>query len=160
MTNQMSREEAESLYPDFIKFNDVREEISYKDGYRLILSRDKQDPTGRYYFQVECDRPDSSTGEMGVGRGGKAYLSPHMTVSELTRVAFGLFKAYEEHECREFFNWKNRAIFGPHVSSEALWEVAESLDYRTEYRDPALDILRAASESPTITRTRKRRNTQ
>jgi hypothetical protein len=53
-----------------------------------------------------------------------------MSKSELTRLIFGLFKAYEEHECREFFKWRGRAIFGPHVDSDALWEVAERFDYR------------------------------
>jgi hypothetical protein len=65
-----------------------------------------------------------------MGHGGKAYLSPRMSKSELTRLIFGLFKAYEEHECREFFKWRGRAIFGPHVDSDALWEVAERFDYR------------------------------
>jgi hypothetical protein len=105
-------------------------DVSYKDGYGLKLAKDEKDPEGRWYFQVECARPDTVTGEMGIGRGGKAYLSPHMNVSELTRLVFGLFKAYEEHECREFFRWKDRAIFGPHISSEALWGVAEELDFR------------------------------
>jgi hypothetical protein len=46
----------------------------------------------------------------------------------LTRIAFGLFRAYEEHECREFFQWKGRSIFGPHISSESLWLVANTFD--------------------------------
>lgn len=113
-----------------VHFKHVWKDISYKDGYGLLLAKDKADPGGRYYFQVECERPDTVTGQTGIGRGGKAYLSPHMTVSELTRLAFGLFRAYEEHECREFFQWKGRAIFGPHIDSHALWEAADKLDYR------------------------------
>lgn len=105
--------------------------ISYKDGYRLICETDKTDPeNGRLYLQVECDRPDVFTGVMGTGRGGKAYLSEHMTDGEIVKIAFGLFKAYEEHECREFFKLQGRAIFGPHISVEALWEVADRLDFR------------------------------
>lgn len=108
----------------------VRDHISYKDGYRLLCERDKKDPQGRIYFQVECDRPDIFTREMGVGRGGKAYLSEHMNESELVRLAFGLFRAYEEHETREWFLYKGRAVFGPHIDINALWEAADRLDFR------------------------------
>lgn len=127
-----TRRESDHLRPPNYAylFGHVLEEISYKDGYGLLLAKDKKDPQGRWYYQVECERPDTFTGEMGIGRGGKAYLSPHMTTSELTRVIFGLFKAYEEHETREFFQWRGRAIFGPHIDSEALWRVAEELDFR------------------------------
>lgn len=144
-------------------FRQVQEEITYKPGYRLLLLKDKKDSRGRWYFQVECARPDSRSiflpdpelignaeGDeralkadraaavrfiaeqvpLSVGRGGKAYLSEHMTVSELTRTAFGLFRAYEEHECREFFKWRGKAIYGPHIEVLSLWEVADRLDYR------------------------------
>jgi hypothetical protein len=111
-------------------FEEIVKQVSYKPGYGLVLLRDQKDINGRWYYQVQCIRPDSETGELGLGKGGKAYLSPHMNKSELTRIAFGLFKAYEEHECREFFKWEGRAIFGPHVDSDALWEVAERFDYR------------------------------
>lgn len=108
----------------------IQDDINYKLGYRLLCERDKADPQGRWYFQVECERPDAYTGEMGVGRGGKAYLSPHMTPSELVRVAFGLFKSYEEHECREFFKYAGRAVFGPHIDIDALWTAASHLEHR------------------------------
>ena len=106
--------------------------VTYKPGYRLILDRDQRDPDGRLYFQVECERPDIFTGEMGVGRGGKAYLSPAMIESEMVRLAFGLFRAYEEHECREWFQYRKRSVFGPHISVNALWEAAGHLDFREE----------------------------
>jgi uncharacterized protein (DUF2461 family) len=105
-------------------------EIEYKAGYRLLCARDKKDPAGRFYLQVECDRPDVYTGVPGVGHGGKAYLSEHMTDGEIVRRAFALFMAYEEHECREWFRWRQRAVFGPHIDTEALWSVADQMDYR------------------------------
>lgn len=111
-------------------FTAVHGQVSYKDGYGLLLAKDKRDPLGRWYFQVECERPDSLIGGTSIGRGGKAYLSPHMNESELVRLAFGLFRAYEEHECREFFKWRERAVFGPHISVEALWLAADSLELR------------------------------
>lgn len=89
------------------------------------------DVGGRFYFQISCERPDAITGEMGTGYGGKAYLSPHMTDSELVQTAFGLFKGYWEHEAREMFKWRERRVFGPHISTEALWEVARRVDVRS-----------------------------
>lgn len=91
----------------------------------------RPDPgSDRLYMQVWCWRPDTFTGEMDWGRGGKAYLSPHATDSELVQTAFGLYKAYVEHEARESFLWRGRRVFGPHISTEALWEVAERYDAR------------------------------
>lgn len=81
-------------------------------------------------MQVQCYRMDTVTSEMGVGKGGKCYLSPHMTDQEIVQNAFGLFKAYEEHECREFFTYKGKRIYGPHISLEALLEVADRTAYR------------------------------
>jgi hypothetical protein len=114
-----------------VRVSKMLQRITYKDGYRLIFEVDKKDPAGRFYFQVECDRPDIFTKEMGVGRGGKAYLSEHMTDSELARLAFGLFAAYEEHEAREWFQVDGVAVFGPHIALDALLEVGTRLDFRS-----------------------------
>lgn len=105
------------------------ERITYKPGYRLIAAEDKREGD-RIYLQVECERPDIFTGEMGIGRGGKAYLSPSMVLAEIVRVAFGLLLSYEEHECREWFKYWDRSIFGPHISIGALWEAADQLEFR------------------------------
>jgi hypothetical protein len=111
---------------------EIVEQIQYKPDYKLLCKRDRKDPEGRVYLQVECSRPDAITGIVDVGRGGKAYLSEHMTEGEVVRKAFGLFMAYEEHECREFFKWDKRAIFGPHIDPHALWEVANKREHREQ----------------------------
>lgn len=113
-----------------INFLHVLEECSYKDGFTLRLEKDQKDPQGRWYFQVGSDRRDSITGELATGWGGKAYLSIHMNKSELVRLVFGLFRSYEEHECREFFTWRTRQVFGPHIDIESLWVASEDTDYR------------------------------
>jgi hypothetical protein len=109
---------------------DLVTDITYKDGYFITV---RLSPEGRLYMQVICQRKDAVTGEMGVGKGGKCYLSQFMTDQEIVQNAFGLFKAYEEHECREFFKFRGRRIYGPHISLEALIEVAD----RTTYRVPS-----------------------
>lgn len=117
----------------------------------LIVGKDETfydaygDPDGRFYFQITCWRQDAITGEMGRGYGGKAYLSPHMTDSELIQTAFGLYKGYWEHEARETFVLTNsagesRRPFGPHIDTWALWSVARKVDVRS---------ARHAEDSPT-----------
>lgn len=105
------------------------DDITYKDGYYLICQWDKTFGN-RLYLQVQCWRPDTFTGEHGWGYGGKAYLSEHMTDGEILRLAFSLFAKYEEHECREFYKYKGKALFGPHIDPLALWEIADRLDFR------------------------------
>lgn len=108
----------------------------------LIVGKDETfydqygEPDGRFYFQITCWRRDTITGEMGRGYGGKAYLSPHATDSELIQTAFGLYKGYWEHEARETFILINsagegRRPFGPHIDTWALWSVARKVDVRS-----------------------------
>lgn len=111
-------------------FEEVHHAVTYKPGYRLLLRPDNTDAVSRWYFQVEANRIDAVTGEPGVGKGGKAYLSPHATRSELAQTAFGLFKAYEEHEAREFFRYDGRQVFGPHLDVTALWNIAHMTEVR------------------------------
>ncbi|QDH93321.1 hypothetical protein QC999_gp29 [Microbacterium phage Cressida] len=98
---------------------------------RVIIGHDTEHEPGRLYFQIECYRRDVITDEMGFGYGGKAYLSPHATDSELIQTMFGLYKGYWEHEARENFQWKGRRVFGPHISTEALWDIATRVDVRS-----------------------------
>jgi hypothetical protein len=86
----------------------------------------------RNYLQVECWRMDVITREMGFGYGGKAYPSTFATDSEIIQIVFGLYKGYWEHEARETFVWRGRRPFGPHISTEALWEVARRVDVRSQ----------------------------
>ncbi len=120
--------ETDDLWSDL--FEEVQHAITYKPGYRLLLKPDTVEFGSRWYYQVESDRPDAVTGEPGTGRGGKKYLSPHATRSELAQTALGLFLAYEEHEAREFFRYDGVQVYGPHIDVLALVEVA----HRTEVR--------------------------
>ena len=120
-----------TLLPTFAdRLAAISEDIALPTAFRLLVRRDRADDGGRYYFQIEARRRDTFTGEWGTGRGGKAYLSPYATDSELVQTAFGLYKAYAEHEVRETFLWRGRRVFGPHIDTAALWEVAERYDAR------------------------------
>lgn len=83
------------------------------------------------YIQVRHRRRDIVTGAMGWGAGGKYRLSEHATDSEIVQAVFGLFKAYEEHEARENFYWRDARVFGPHIDVRALAEIAHRFDARS-----------------------------
>ncbi|MGL4999434.1 MAG: hypothetical protein ACRC5T_10740 [Cetobacterium sp.] len=110
----------------------IQDEIELGMNCTLEVWQDHGDEiqNGRWYFQIACLRPDIVTGEMGIGYGGKAYLSEYASDSELIQIVFGLYKSYWEHEARETFKWRERRVFGPHISTEALWEVARRIDVR------------------------------
>lgn len=91
----------------------------------VACDRDANDPEGRLFYQVHAMRPDTYTGEMGEGKGGKAYLSPHMIEDELVQLAWGLLQAYVTHESREGFLYKGKRIFGPHLKVARLLEIAD-----------------------------------
>jgi hypothetical protein len=97
----------------------------------VVIGQDEEIPNGRYYFQIKCWRMDVITKEMGWGFGGKAYLSPHMTDSELFQVIIGLYKGYWEHEARENFEIDGLRPYGPHISTDALLSVARKVDVRS-----------------------------
>lgn len=110
-------------------FATVHAEVSLPEGFELLLKPDGDG--GRWYYQIRAWRPDTFTGKMGHGTGGKAYLSPYACESELVQTAWGLFQAYVLHEAREGFQWRGRRVFGPHISTLALWEVADRLEVRS-----------------------------
>lgn len=116
----------------FIKcVQEILDLIDYRPkDYRWRVEVDNEDPDGRVFLQLQHYRPDTFTGEMRWGGGGKSYLSPFMTTSEIVRRALGAAIAYEEHEVREEFKYRGVRIFGPHIDVEALVEVAERLDVR------------------------------
>ena len=118
----------------FARASRVADSITYKPGCRLVclwmkVAADKPD---KVFYRVECPRIDVVTGEMGVGRGGVAYLFDHMTDGDLVRTAFGLFRAYEEHEAREWFKYRSVAVFSPHIHIDALLEAGTHTDYQKE----------------------------
>lgn len=98
--------------------------------WNVVCRIDQKDENGRPYLQVQKWRPDSVTGVYKWGHGGKTYLSPHAPAREILGIIFYLFKAFDEHELREFFKYKGKALFGPHISLEALMAAADQLETR------------------------------
>ncbi len=92
--------------------------VTYKDWLFFIGG----DVDGSY-LQVQFAAPDSATGEAASWAGRKWRLSPHMTRSEVVQTALKAVLTAEEHEAREQFLYRGRAIFGPRINVERLWEL-------------------------------------
>ncbi|QDH91660.1 hypothetical protein QDA01_gp29 [Microbacterium phage Cinna] len=129
MTAEQDARNAHDLFR--VRVERLASEVRLGMQCRVIVGHDAEHEPGRLYLQIECYRRDVITDEMGFGYGGKAYLSPHATDSELIQTMFGLYKGYWEHEARENFEWRGRRVFGPHISTEALWDVATRVDVRS-----------------------------
>lgn len=84
-----------------------------------------------WVLQACLERTDTFTGESGVGYSRKYLLSPHMTEGEIVRTALVAALAYAEHEVREHFTYKGRALYGPHMNTEKLLDVASDHEVRT-----------------------------
>ena len=108
---------------------------------KIKIGRDHEIPNGRFYFQIACWRMDVITKVEGWGYGGKAYLSTHMTDSELFQIMFGLYKGYWEHEARENFEIDGVRPFGPHISTEALISVSRKVDIRSAKHVEDQDVV-------------------
>jgi hypothetical protein len=117
-----------------LKFNpnvDVAvKRITYKDGYHLDFGWDGHQD----WIEVVAQRPDALTGLPGEGRGGRRYLPSGASVSDVVRHAFQAFRAYEEHECREFFKYRiggsgiGVPVFGPHEDYDQRLRPIEPYD--------------------------------
>lgn len=80
-------------------------QITYKTNWYVVVVNDK----AGIYLQLQCH----SNGNLGL-HGRKWRLSDHMTDSEIIQTAFKAFLTFEEHECREMFEFQGAKVFGPH----------------------------------------------
>lgn len=129
MTEQAIREAVEKIetFEERLRriIGDI--ELGMKCEVRLGVSAE-----GRRFVQIKCMRVDVITGIEDWGYGGKAYPSEYASDSEIVQMIFGLYKGYWEHEARENFVWRGRRPFGPHIDTQALWEVARRVDVRSQ----------------------------
>jgi hypothetical protein len=95
-------------------------------GLAIVLTVHEDTTASMVYLQVSCHRPDTYTGAMGWGQGGKAWLAPGAEAEAIVAAAFGLVKAYLEHEAREGFTYEGWRVYGPHMSLEALKAAADA----------------------------------
>lgn len=106
--------------------NAVLANVRYKAGWDLRIGRSD----GRWFLQWRFDGPCAVTGVVEEQACRKWWLSEFMTDGELVQTAFMAAIAAEEHECREFFLYRGRRIFGPHIRLDALMQVCDQIEVR------------------------------
>lgn len=110
-----------------IDFATILARVEFND-WKFIVGESR----GRLYLQLRFKAACSKTGELMDWTSRKWELSPYMTQSEVVATAFKAVMTAIEHEARENFKWKSRAIFGPHIDVEALHFVANTEDVRAQ----------------------------
>lgn len=73
-----------------------------------------------WLLQLQFQRIDCHTGEMGVGNSRYEYIANGATVSAVVKTAWLLFKTTVEHEMMEAFHWEGKRIFNPHNTVQQL----------------------------------------
>ena len=103
-------------YPEMIE---IVKQVEYKD-WVFNLTMDGPRPILQVNFLDGITRQ----------AGRKWFLSRHMTKGELIQTCLKAVLAAEEHEARERFKYKGRAVFGPHISIDALYQAAGHVTVR------------------------------
>lgn len=111
-----------------ISVSKVVAQINYKEGW--VIDMGMCDVTCRTYIQWSFYGKCVKTGEVKRQPCRKWWLSAFMTESEIVQTALAAALQAEEHECREFFSYKGKRLFQPHISIYALMDACETEDAR------------------------------
>ncbi len=99
--------------------------IRYKN-WSVLLRTDEDKP----YLQLRWVTQDVVAETISEQSSRKWMLSHYMTPSEIVQTALKAVLAAEEHEAREQFTYRGKAIFGPHFDVEELVKIVDRLDVR------------------------------
>jgi hypothetical protein len=90
------------------------------------------DGRGATYLQGVYNEPDVKTGKNELQRTRRWFLSPEMCKSEIIQTVFKCALTSMEHRTREWFRYRERAIFGPHFDVDSLHAICtdQHLDFR------------------------------
>lgn len=88
--------------------------------------------TGAVYLQATYLEADTLTGNVELQYTRRWFLSPEMSKSEIVSTAFKCVLTSMEHKTREWFTWRDRAIYQPHYDVEALHAICEERTVRSE----------------------------
>lgn len=105
----------------------ILSEITYKPGWVIHYEPCVKEvrPYVQLYVSSEGTIPETPHGTPAEPwRSGKVYLSPHMCRQEVVGAVFGLIRAAEEHEMREWFRYQGASIYNPHLDPDVLAKVA------------------------------------
>lgn len=93
--------------------------------YRFYLSKVQIDGKTEYVLHAEYDEPDTVTGEMARQKTREWLLNPWVSKSQVVSTCFKCALTSMEHRTREWFTYKNKAIYQPHYDVEQLAAICE-----------------------------------
>lgn len=107
------------------EFEAIIAAITYKPGWYIRTGLEDT----RMWLQVGVTEEaeiafDPIEGKKVPWRGAKHYLSEHMCRNEVVSLVFHAIERAEMHEVREWFRYKGRSIFNPHLDPDRLAEFA------------------------------------
>jgi len=113
---------------DMIEMHTLVGAVSYKPGWSVDLKSDIV--TGRPYIQISVDETAEAakcpfTGDIAPWKSGKRYLSLHMCRQEIVGACLGAIKDAEMHELHEWFKYKGRAIYTPHIDPDVMVNIVK-----------------------------------
>lgn len=119
MSDQPASEDFSTPGPDLSRYVRLLEEVRYRD-WTIAVGHENGQP----FLRVSFPDTDVTTGHGTVCEGRRWPLNPAMSPGELVQTAFKAVLTAEEHEARERFSYRGRAVFGPHLNVDRLWEIA------------------------------------
>src|SRR5271157_3122541 len=111
---------------DIFELRALVSNIEYKDWTFVV----KSFGLGDMYLQVRFKTVNCRTGEPYEANGRKWLISQHAVASEVVGTAMKAVLTAEEHEIRECFKFRGKAVYNPHINIEALIAVSDSLEVR------------------------------
>lgn len=92
----------------------------------------------RMYLQASFLAPCALTGSKEVQFTRKWYISREATPSEVVQTALKCVLTSVEHEAREQFKYRGRAVFGPRLDVDTLWRLSGPEGIAR--REPQVDV--------------------
>lgn len=104
----------------------ILKDVAYP-GYSFVVGGDE-----RHYIQAVFNDRCTVTGERYTHTTRKWYISRLACKNEVVQTALKCVLTSIEHEARERFKYRGKAIFGPHFDVDALHRICadKELDYR------------------------------
>lgn len=87
--------------------------------YSLLVDEHGEDAT----LVVRGLGVDAETGQPKVLEGRRWLLARYCSVADVVQTALKAILTFAEHEIRESFKWRGRAIYAPHYHPNALWHL-------------------------------------
>lgn len=91
---------------------------------KFLITRVSTDPSAGWFLQVTYDEIDVDTGRVAEQRSRKWLIEPDATETDVVRTVFAAVSRSYAHVIAEHFTYKGKRVFGPHVSIDALIDVA------------------------------------